>query len=90
MYLDSLILLLLFFFLISGEEEAFVFQLANKLPPVTRGGTGRHLRGAWCLWARGNSLWPLWQEDLDLGKLPLQGVDNLRVFSRVYLLSRYV
>lgn len=65
MYLDSLILLLLLFFLISGEEEedyliqAFVFQLAKKLPPVTRDGAGRPLRVAWCLQARGNSLWPL-------------------------------
>lgn len=48
------------------------------------------MRAAPGLQASGSSLWPLWLEDLDLGKLPLQRVENLRVFPRVHSLNIHV
>ena len=35
------------------------FNWPEALPPVKRDGSGTHLRVAWCLQARGKSLWPL-------------------------------
>lgn len=72
------------------SHKPLSFNWPEALPPVMRDGYGTHLRAAWCLQARGKSLWPLWQEDLDFGKLTLQGMENLRVFPRADLFNRHV
>lgn len=81
------------FFNLFGDEgfnhlEAVVFQLA----PEARSCATCCDQG-WVTWStvpagHANSLWPLWLEDLDLGKLPLQRVEPLRVFPRVHSFNR--
>lgn len=90
MYLDSLILLLLFVLFNLWGGGGVCLSIGQQAPTCDQRWNWKASERSMVSWARGNSLWPLWQEDLDLGKLPLQGVDNLRVFSRAYLLSRYV